>query len=397
MTSRQELLDIVRRMMSIIERGHSASDLIMLRKYGTSLAFVASNNDTSIRIVSNIGCDLPRSTRLIVEARRLSKVLAASKADELELFFTASALQVKMDRRTMSFATRMEKLDPGKPITEPTGWNRSTAISVVGSALSNALLNAARCGIRTSMPWSVKGVAIQQKDGKLMVAGTDGFVLAHTLIPIVGGELLGGNFVLSLGSCTTISKLCQNSTSNVAVCSKDEKLGFTDGSFEAEASHVRNTEVPQYEVMLSQELPNILKVDKAQLLEALSLARIQQGEDSLHQGCLWKLGDGVTVSTVRLNNRTPAEIRVLGSYEGVEMIIKLDPKKVQLGLDMMDDGEITIRLRDSEMPVRMDKNGLTFMVMPMVMTEPTDHEGSMGDKDGERDRKRYYASRRGDR
>ena len=313
-----------------------------------------TGTDLEITVRTSLDVEVLEEGRTVVPARIASEAVRKLPAGAVVVH--ASEGEVEITGSGPRFRLRELNVEdfPSPPQGDTAG-----GVAVDGEALVSAL---SQVGVAASTDEArpiLTGVYFERDEGGLRLVATDSYRLAVKDLPDV--ELPTSGLVPFRG-LREVGRSIGSPKISVVIGDREATLSSDRGSLTARL--IEGT-FPNYRQLLPDGYPNMLKVAKADFVDAVGRASLV-AEDHIPIKLSLKDG-GVELSVTRQDVGGETEL-VEGTYEGEEMTIAFNPRYLNDGITAIDDDEIVIEAVDPLKPGLLHGGSDTnfrYLLMPV--------------------------------
>ncbi len=362
-TTRETLLRPLQAVAGIIERRHTLPILsnVLLQRTEARLAFIAT--DIEIEIAAHLGVEAPPELRgVTVGARKLLDILRAlPEGAEVTFTLQDKRLQVKSGKSRFNLQTLPPEDFPRMAAAESGG----SSFHMPQGALKRLLGLVQYAMAQQDIRYYLNGLLLVVEGAELRLVATDGHRLAFTSRPLDTTTHNRQEVILPRKTVLELVKLLGDGDDPVEVRLAPNQARFAFGDIQL-VSKLVDGKFPDYNRVIPQNHPKLMKVSRASLQQALARAAILTSDK--FRGVRWMLADGSLKVSCSNTEQEEAQEELEVDYRGEPLDIGFNVGYLLDVLAHVETDAIECALGDGSssalltLPGRAD---FKYVVMPM--------------------------------
>jgi DNA polymerase-3 subunit beta len=362
-TTRETLLRPLQAVAGIIERRHTLPILsnVLLQRSADRLAFIAT--DIEIEIAAHLAVEATGDANgITVGARKLLDILRAlPEGAEVTLTLQDRRVQVKSGKSRFNLQTLPPEDFPRMAPPEGGG----SGFHMPQGALKRLLGLVQYAMAQQDIRYYLNGLLLVVDGGELRLVATDGHRLAFTSRTLDTTTANRQEVILPRKTVLELVKLLGDSDDPVEVKLAPNQARFAFGDVEL-VSKLVDGKFPDYNRVIPQNHPKLMKVSRVSLQQALARAAILTSDK--FRGVRWMLSDGSLKVSCSNTEQEEAQEELEVDYRGESLDIGFNVGYLLDVLAHVEAEEIECALGDASssalvtLPGRPD---FKYVVMPM--------------------------------
>jgi DNA polymerase-3 subunit beta len=347
----------------IIERRHTLPILsnVLLQRTDERLAFIAT--DIEIEIAAHLGADATSEARgITVGARKLLDILRAlPEGAEVTLTLQDKRLQVKSGKSRFNLQTLPPEDFPRMVAAESGG----SSFHMPQGALKRLLGLVQYAMAQQDIRYYLNGLLLVVEGAELRLVATDGHRLAYTARALDTTTTGRQEVILPRKTVLELVKLLGDSDEPVEVRLAPNQARFAFGDIRL-ASKLVDGKFPDYNRVIPQNHPKLMKVGRASLQQSLARAAILTSDK--FRGVRWMLADGVLKVSCSNTEQEEAQEELEVDYRGEPLDIGFNVGYLLDVLAHVETDDIECALGDASSSALLTLPGRSdfkYVVMPM--------------------------------
>src|ERR1044071_2206900 len=339
---RDDILTPLAAVSGIIERRHTLPILsnVLIEQTGQNLAFLAT--DIEIQITARTPLQATGETRAItVGARKLVDILRALR-DRAELSVQAQNKRLLVKAEKSRFTLQTLPAEDFPRLAKPAG--EAAKFSLNQKALRRLLGLVQYAMAQQDIRYYLNGLLMVVEEGQLKLVATDGHRLAYASREVGGKNLPKQEVILPRKTIIELSKLLEDSDDSVAIELSSAQAKFKFGNVVL-VSKLVDGKFPDYGLVIPQNHPKKLKLERIALLQSLQRAAILTSDK--FRGVRWVLGDGSLRISCSNTEQEEAQEELDVPYKGDPLDIRFNVGYLLDVLNNLDVSEIECGLGDA--------------------------------------------------
>ena len=361
-TTRDALLAPLQSVAGIVEKRHTLPILsnVLIEKHADQLTMLATDIEIQIRTTTggHIGGE---DVSITVGARKLQDILRAlPDSAEVSLTLDDKRLTVKAGRSRFQLQTLPAADYPRLAPPEGEGVHFSTTQKAFKKQLALVQYAMAQQDIR----YYLNGLLLVVAGGTLRMVATDGHRLAYAASAIEG-DYPRTDVILPRKTVVELARQLADSDDPVEVTLVGNQIVFRFGHIEL-ISKLIDGKFPDYERVIPQHHPKLVKASRLALLQSLQRAAILTNEKFRGVRLILSEGSLKLVSTNAEQEEAQEELEV--DYSGDALDIGFNVTYLLDVLTNLSANEIEIRFNDNNASALFglgDNPDFKYVVMPM--------------------------------
>ena len=361
-TTRDALLAPLQSVAGIVEKRHTLPILsnVLIEKHADQLTMLATDIEIQIRTTTggHIGGE---DASITVGARKLQDILRAlPDSAEISLTLDDKRLTVKAGRSRFQLQTLPAADYPRLAPPEGEGVHFSTTQKAFKKQLALVQYAMAQQDIR----YYLNGLLLVVAGGTLRMVATDGHRLAYAASAIEG-DYPRTDVILPRKTVVELARQLADSDDPVEVTLVGNQIVFRFGHIEL-ISKLIDGKFPDYERVIPQHHPKLVKASRLALLQSLQRAAILTNEKFRGVRLILSEGSLKLVSTNAEQEEAQEELEV--DYSGDALDIGFNVTYLLDVLTNLSANEIEIRFNDNNASALFglgDNPDFKYVVMPM--------------------------------
>ena len=361
-TTRDALLAPLQSVAGIVEKRHTLPILsnVLIEKHADQLTMLATDIEIQIRTTTggHIGGE---DVSITVGARKLQDILRAlPDSAEISLTLDDKRLTVKAGRSRFQLQTLPAADYPRLAPPEGEGVHFSTTQKAFKKQLALVQYAMAQQDIR----YYLNGLLLVVAGGTLRMVATDGHRLAYAASAIEG-DYPRTDVILPRKTVVELARQLADSDDPVEVTLVGNQIVFRFGHIEL-ISKLIDGKFPDYERVIPQHHPKLVKASRLALLQSLQRAAILTNEKFRGVRLILSEGSLKLVSTNAEQEEAQEELEV--DYSGDALDIGFNVTYLLDVLTNLSANEIEIRFNDNNASALFglgDNPDFKYVVMPM--------------------------------
>jgi DNA polymerase-3 subunit beta len=322
---------------------------------GDQLRLTGSDLDLTITVSVTVSGDADGVA--VIPARLASDIVRALDPGAVKL--SAETDELKIEAGRSEFSIRLIAGDDFPQITALA----SDAVALDSAVLQDALNQVVRAASSDDSRPILTGVLLAAEAGGLRLVATDSYRLAMRDVP--------GASVLADGQSVLIPSRALNELNRILGQGAEVqlRLGEREASFEVGAvtliTRLIEGDFPNYRGLIPESHPNLLTVNRDELLDALRRVKLLAREATPVR--LEMSSDGLELVAVTQDVGTARE-QIEGTYEGSPLTVAFNPQYLLEGVEVAVSDQVTLSTIDELKPalVRIaDNDEFLYLLMPV--------------------------------
>lgn len=322
---------------------------------GDQLELTGSDLDLTIRVKVTVSGEADGVA--VVPARLASDIVKALQPGAVSLSTEGDELHIAAGRSNFTI-----RLIAGDEFPQITGLP-SESVSLESDELAEALKQVVGAASSDDSRPILTGVLLTAHEGGLRLVATDSYRLAMRDLP--------GTSILAEGQSVLIPSRALTELNRVLGSGKEVKLrlGEQVAAFEVGSTQLITRliegEFPSYQSLIPDSHPNVLSVNREELLDALRRVKILARESTPIR--LKMSDEGLELIAVTQDVGTATE-QIEGKYDGAPLTVAFNPQYLLEGTEVSVSEEITLSTIDELKPaiVRMaGADEFLYLLMPV--------------------------------
>jgi DNA polymerase-3 subunit beta len=362
-TTRETLLRPLQAVAGIIERRHTLPILsnVLLQRSGDRLAFIAT--DIEIEIAAHLAVEPTGDAKgITVGARKLLDILRAlPEGAEVTFTLQDKRVQLKSGKSRFNLQTLPPEDFPRMAAPESGG----SGFHIPQGALKRLLALVQYAMAQQDIRYYLNGLLLVVEAGELRLVATDGHRLAFTARKLDTTTPGRQEVILPRKTVLELVKLLGDGDEPVEVKLAPNQARFAFGDIQL-VSKLVDGKFPDYNRVIPQNHPKLMKVSRASLQQSLSRAAILTSDK--FRGVRWMLADGSLKVSCSNTEQEEAQEELEVDYRGEPLDIGFNVGYLLDVLAHVETEEIECALGDGSssalitLPGRAD---FKYVVMPM--------------------------------
>lgn len=322
---------------------------------GDQLRLTGSDLDLTITVSVTVSGDADGVA--VIPARLASDIVRALDPGAVKL--SAETDELKIEAGRSEFSIRLIAGDDFPQITALA----SDAVALDSAVLQDALNQVVRAASSDDSRPILTGVLLAAEAGGLRLVATDSYRLAMRDVP--------GASVLADGQSVLIPSRALNELNRILGQGAEVqlRLGEREASFEVGAvtliTRLIEGDFPNYRGLIPESHPNLLTVNRDELLDALRRVKLLAREATPVR--LEMSSDGLELVAVTQDVGTARE-QIEGTYDGSPLTVAFNPQYLLEGVEVAVSDQVTLSTIDELKPalVRIaDNDEFLYLLMPV--------------------------------
>lgn len=235
----------------------------------------------------------------------------------------------------------------------------SGAIAVDGDLLASAVAQVTVAASNDAARPILTGVLVEREDDNVRLVATDSYRLAVRDLP---GVRIGGSGLVPARGLRDLSRTVGGAKVQVGIQDREAVFGSERGSM---TLRLIEGKFPSYRQLIPDSYPNVLRLEKDMLLEALGRASLV-AED--HIPVRLSMADGGVELTVTRQDVGGETEHVSGDFSGEDVMIAFNPRYLAEGVSAIEADQVEVHVIDSHKPSVIRGVGdqlFTYLLMPV--------------------------------
>lgn len=360
-TQRDNLLRPLQTVSGIVERRHTLPILanLLIRKTGQDISFLST--DLELQITTRADCGAGASdVATTVAARKLLDILRNVPDSEVSLSLSDKRLTVQAGKSRFALQTLAAEDFP--TVTEAKDYGASFELPQKTFRQLLAMVHFAMA--QQDIRYYLNGLLLVVAGDMLRMVATDGHRLAYAASPLVG-DYARTDVILPRKTVVELARQLADSDDALEVTIVGNQIVFRFGHIEL-ISKLIDGKFPDYERVIPQGHPKLVKASRLALLQSLQRAAILTNEKFRGVRLMLSEGSLKLVSTNAEQEEAQEELEV--DYSGDALDIGFNVTYLLDVLNNLSANEIEIRFNDGNASALFglaDDPDFKYVVMPM--------------------------------
>jgi DNA polymerase-3 subunit beta len=364
--AKADLVNIIGKIQSIVPSKPSSPILANVLLEAIDDQLIVSATDLSVSIRCYSAATIIEEGAIALPARRF-----------FQLVRELTAPQIKISAQTAESA----EITTGTSVFKIHGMNKAEfpqipdlsgapGFSVSHATLKEMLTRTAFCAAREDSRYTLNGVQLQIANQRATFIGTDGKRLAKIFSPISIDPTIQGGYVISLKAVEEMSKLLDDSTSNINLTVSQDKISLESGSTILTAKLLAG-QYPDVERVIPAKLTHQFSIHREELMSLLRQVSLFTSETSHSVRFSFETGQlHLSVMSAEIGE---GRVSMPVDYAGDRLDIAFNPYFFIDILRHSKDETVRFGLIDSHNPgLVTDSTTALFVIMPMRLNEPSE-------------------------
>jgi DNA polymerase-3 subunit beta len=261
-TQRNFLLEALSKTVPIAERRSPLpilSHILIIADQG-QLTLTATDLEVGLRLI--LDCEVEQTGQIAVPSKKLFEITRELPSTELDVESTDQN-RIKLTSGESDF--QLAVMDASDYPAFP-AFENLTSASIDANKLAFMIEKTIFASSNDESRLNLNGVLFEQNEDKMKLVATDGHRLA--LINDVVGLSLESSIIVPKKSLVELDRVLESVTGNVSLGFEEKNMIVSTEQFTL-TMRLIDGEFPEYQRVIPQEKPQVIKVDRQQLVQAL--------------------------------------------------------------------------------------------------------------------------------
>lgn len=369
--AKTDLVNLIGKIQSIVPSKPSSPILANVLIETNADQILVSATDLSVTIRCSAPATIIEEGAIALPARRF-----------FQLVRELTAPQIKINAPTSESA----EITTGTSVFKIHGMNKqefphlpelslASGFSMPSTTLKEMLNRTSFCAAREDSRYTLNGVQLQIAGQKATFIGTDGKRLAKIVSPIQSDAHLEGQYVLSLKAVEEMSKLLEESSSNVQILVTQDKISLENGSTILTAKLLAG-QYPDVERVIPTKLKMQFAIHREELMSLLRQVSLFTSETSHSVRFTFETGQlHLSVASAEIGE---GRVSMPVDYAGERLDIAFNPHFFVDILRHSKDETFRFGLIDAHNPgLITDSSNALFVIMPMRLNDMSEQRNEV--------------------
>lgn len=335
---------------------------ILLQTENGRLKLSATNLE--VGVVKFVKADISEEGEITIPAKTLVEVVANLSGEKVDFLTASEVLEIS----TPTFSSKVSGISAAEFPTIPLTGKDAVMIEslLISKSLPQVVFSAAADDGRPILT----GILTEIKDGKLQLVATDGYRLAHKVVPCAK-DIAFKALVPRRTFEEVVRLISEDETDQVKISVSEDQnqVVFSFGNTEL-SSRLIEGQFPAWEKIIPSTPKARIVVDKSEILKAVKLASVfARSEANIVK--LQNLSSGKLVLTSEAKEVGQQKKEVEAQIEGEEVQIAFNAKFLADVLSAINTSQVILELSgnlSAALFKPMGEEGLQYIVMPVNLS-----------------------------
>lgn len=335
---------------------------ILLQTENGRLKLSATNLE--VGVVKYVKAEIIEEGEITVPAKTLTEIVANLAGEKVEFITSSEVLEIT----TQTFSSKVSGISAAEFPAIPLTGKEAMVIesSIIAKSLPQVVFSAAADDGRPILT----GILTEIKEGKLQLVATDGYRLAHKVVPVA--KDISFKALIPRRTFEEVVRLISEDETDqvkISVSEDQNQVVFSFGSTEL-SSRLIEGQFPSWEKIIPANPKARIVVDKGEILKAVKLASVfARSEANIIK--LQNLSSGKLILTSEAKEVGQQKKEVEAQTEGEEIQIAFNAKFLADALSAVNTSQVIIELSgnlSAALFKPMGEEGLQYIVMPVNLS-----------------------------
>jgi len=351
---RDDLADVLTRAGRAVGARAALPILQGLLLEATGSALKVTGTDLEMTVKTRTEVEVMEEGRVVIPAKLAGNVV--SKMPEGAVTVSSEEGEVVIEGRGPRFSLRELPADDFPQVADA---DLGDVTSVDGDEFAAAVAQVVVAASTDAARPILTGVLVEQEDDSVRLVATDSYRLAVRDVP---GVRIGGSGLVPARGLRDLARTVGGAKVQVGIQEREAVFGSDRGAM---TLRLIEGKFPSYRQLIPESYPNVLRLAKDDLLEALGRAALV-AED--HIPVRLSMGEGGVELTVTRQDVGGETEHVAGEFSGEDVMIAFNPRYLAEGVSAIENDHVELHVIDSHKPSVIRGVGeelFTYLLMPV--------------------------------